>query len=58
LLSLTRRMAERNIVLDARLDEWFFGPPHLHGTRINYAQESIERTRQGLEILAEEVRRE
>jgi len=56
--AMTERLRENNVLLDARLKEWFFGTPHLHGTRINYAQESIERTRRGLELLAQEIRRE
>ncbi len=56
LASLTERLKKKDVLLDARLNEWFFSQPHLHGTRINYAQESIERTRVGLEILAQELR--
>jgi DNA-binding transcriptional MocR family regulator len=58
LSAVTMRLKAQNVALDARLTEWFFGAPHLHGTRINYAQESIARTRQGLELLAQEIRRE
>jgi DNA-binding transcriptional MocR family regulator len=54
--ALTERLKKQNVLLDGRLNEWFFGEPHLHGTRINYAQESVERTRQGLELLAKELR--
>jgi len=56
LFALTERLKAQGVLLDARLNEWFFGEPHLHGTRINYAQESIERTRRGLELLAEAIR--
>src|SRR5262249_48534037 len=42
---LTARLKDRGVLLDPRLGEWFFGEPHLHGTRVNYAQESLERTR-------------
>jgi DNA-binding transcriptional MocR family regulator len=56
LIALTHRLREKGVALEARLNEWFFGEPHLHGTRINYAQESVERTRQGLELLAKELR--
>ena len=58
LFAVTERLKVQGVLLDARLNEWFFNEPHLHGTRINYAQESIERTRQGLELLAQEIRRE
>jgi DNA-binding transcriptional MocR family regulator len=54
---LNGELQERNIVLNAPLNDCFFGTPHLHGVRINYAQESIERTRQGLEILSQTIRR-
>jgi DNA-binding transcriptional MocR family regulator len=56
LFALSERLKKKDVLLDARLSEWFFGEPHLHGTRINYAQESVERTRQGLELLAKELR--
>jgi 2-aminoadipate transaminase len=56
--NVTERLGKVGVSLDARLNEWFFGEPHLHGTRINYAQESVERTRVGLELLAQEIRRE
>jgi DNA-binding transcriptional MocR family regulator len=58
LRALTARLEPKGVALDARLSNWFFGVPHIHGTRINYAQESIERTREGLELLAAEIRRE
>jgi len=50
--AVTEKLKAQDVLLDAGLNEWFFSEPHLHGTRINYAQESIERTRQGLELLA------
>ena len=53
---LTARLEKEGVLLDARLNEWFFHKPHLHGTRINYAQESIARTHKGLAILAKEIR--
>ena len=56
--AMTERLNAKGVLLAARLSEWFFDEPHLHGTRINYAQESVERTRRGLELLAEEIRRE
>jgi DNA-binding transcriptional MocR family regulator len=58
LSAVTARLKQKNVLLDARLAEWFFNEPHLHGTRINFAQESIARTRLGLELLAQELRRE
>ncbi|MEW6752337.1 MAG: PLP-dependent aminotransferase family protein [Candidatus Latescibacterota bacterium] len=59
-VSLTRvaaRLAERGVhVLPS--DPAFFGSPHLHGFRICYSAIKPEPLQQGLELLAEAIRRE
>lgn len=54
--ALIRRMAARGVRIESSRDA-FFGPPHLHGFKIGYAFLSVEEMQQGLETLAEELRR-
>ncbi len=55
--AIIERLARKNIVLWTC--EWaFFGKPHLHGFRINYARLAPPDLQRGLEELAGEIRRE
>ena len=55
---LGERVAAQGLRLDARLAAWFFGEPHLNGTRIGYAGLTTPRLQRGLEILAAAIRQE
>jgi len=57
LVALAERLGKRQVSLEARTGDWFFGAPHLHGVRIGYAQCDSKRLTMGLEILADEIRR-
>ena len=54
---LSNTCREKGVLLDQRVQDWFFGEPHLHGIKIGFAQETERRMTQGLEILAQEIRR-
>jgi DNA-binding transcriptional MocR family regulator len=55
---LSGRLAEKGVSLAASLPAWFFGEPHLHGTRLGYAWLSVAAMHRGLELLAQEIRRQ
>ena len=55
---LGARMVEKGVRLDARLAAWFFGEPHLNGTRIGYAGLPAAQLQRGLEVLAAGIREE
>jgi DNA-binding transcriptional MocR family regulator len=57
LKQLNDGLSKKGVSLDMRTADWFFGDPHLHGTKIGYAQITSEQMRKGLEILAAEIRR-
>lgn len=55
---LGARLADKNVLLATALDSWFFGEPHLHGTRIGYAHLPVALMQKGLDLLAGEIRRQ
>jgi DNA-binding transcriptional MocR family regulator len=55
---LGARLADKNVSLATALDSWFFGEPHLHGTRIGYAHLPVALMQKGLDLLAREIRRQ
>jgi DNA-binding transcriptional MocR family regulator len=57
LKKLNESLLKKSVSLDMRTADWFFGEPHLHGTKIGYAQITSHQMRKGLEILAAEIRR-
>ena len=57
LKDLAAATGEKKVFLDMRTQDWFFGEPHLHGTKIGFAQNSIPKLSRGLEILASEIKK-
>ena len=57
LQELAAATAKKRVFLDMRTQDWFFGQPHLHGTKIGFAQNSIPKLQKGLEVLASEIRK-
>ena len=55
---LHEQLEKRNVFLDRRTPEWFFGRPHIHGIKIGYGYYPEEVMQKGLEILAEEIERQ
>lgn len=55
LKDLAAATAAKKVFLDMRTQDWFFGEPHLHGTKIGFAQNSTQKLRKGLEVLAQEI---
>jgi DNA-binding transcriptional MocR family regulator len=55
---LTQHLSARGVSLDTRTTDWFFGKPHLHGIKIGYAQVCSKQMSQGIEILAQEIKRQ
>jgi len=53
---LTDRLERQNVSHNLRTSQWFFGTPHLHGSRIGFAFLKPEQLSKGLEILARSVR--
>jgi 2-aminoadipate transaminase len=49
---LHEALAKKNVAFDSRIRQWFFGQPHLHGTRIGFAYLNPSALERGLEILA------
>lgn len=52
---LERALARREVWIEQRTAA-FLGQPHLHGFRIGFAWQPVERLRQGMEIIAETLR--
>lgn len=57
LQELARATSKKRVFLDMRTQDWFFGTPHLHGTKIGFAQNSLPKLQKGLEVLANEIRK-
>ncbi len=57
LVKLGERLAAKGVLLPVRLQDWFFGEPHLHGTRVGYAYLPTRTMHRSLEILGRELRR-
>ncbi len=58
LARLGERLLAKKVLLAATPSTWFFGEPHLHGTRLGYAFLPISALQRGLDLLAHEIRRE
>jgi DNA-binding transcriptional MocR family regulator len=48
----------RGVSIALHTRQWFFGEPHLHGTRIGFAFISCAAMQRGIEIFADAVRRQ
>ncbi len=57
LTRLGERLLAKKVVLGATPSTWFFGEPHLHGTRLGYAFLPVPALQRGLDLLAREIRR-
>jgi 2-aminoadipate transaminase len=57
LQELAAATAKKRVFLDMRTQDWFFGKPHLHGTKIGFAQNSVPKLQKGLEVLSNEIRK-
>jgi DNA-binding transcriptional MocR family regulator len=49
---ISEKLNAKNVTLDLRTSDWFFGKPHLHGIKIGFAFHEPEVMWKGLEILA------
>lgn len=50
---VTEKLAAKNVTIDLRTRDWFFGTPHLHGIKIGFAYNEPLVMQQGLEILGQ-----
>lgn len=57
LKDLAAATAQKKVFLDLRTQSWFFGEPHLHGTKIGFAQNSVLKLKNGIEILSQEIKK-
>lgn len=58
LAKVTESMAKQNVFLDyERIQDWFFDKPHLHGTKIGFAQNSVTKLQRALELLSQEIKK-
>jgi DNA-binding transcriptional MocR family regulator len=58
LAKLSERLAAKKVLINATVNNCFFGEPHLHGTRISFAYLPVPAMRQALDLLSQEIRRQ
>lgn len=55
---VTEKLNEKNVTIDQRTKDWFFGEPHLHGLKIGFTYNEPKIMERGLAILADVLKGE
>jgi DNA-binding transcriptional MocR family regulator len=56
LLKLAEHLGRKRVALQAEMNQWFFGVPHLHGTRVGFAYHKPNEMGRAIDLLASAIR--